>query len=337
MSEVKLPDTAQFFETICKLAHLASSKTADLYSLIQETINVCLEDMPLTGAVIWLRSSEQAVLSPGGSRLPSGCSTSALFEGNEMLQKALAEGSSILTSDEAVEFIQLPEDVALAIAPIKSEDALLGLLGYVASSDILIPMQALLEANADILSAPLLTAWLRRQQEEANDVADTLFQFAGELRTQRSLEAILSTLNNLSLRVFNCDLAAVYHWDEEADEGTFAPVQIMTRIGLQSIDDEPALVLSENPLLELVINDPDINAIHDLRTQPNALPVYLQRHKIRGLVLVPILHEASPKGLLLLGYRAPLVPFSSRSTALALGLARMVGIALERTQSSETG
>jgi hypothetical protein len=335
MSDVKLPDTAQFFETLCKLAHLASSKTADLYALMQETINVCLEDLPLTGAVIWLRSSEQDVLSPGKSRLPSGCSTSALFEDNELLQKAIAEGSCILISEEAVEFIQLPEDTALAIAPIESEDALLGLLGYVAANDILIPMQALLEANADILSAPLLTAWLRRQQEESTDVADTLFQFAGDLRTQPSLEAILSTLNNLSLRVFNCDLTAVYHWDHQAAAGTFAPVQIMTRIGLQDIEDEPSLHLSENPLLELVINDPDINSIHDLRLQPNALPVYLERHGLRGLVLVPILHESRPKGLLTLGYRAPLVPFSSRSTALALGLARMVGIALDRTQRKE--
>ncbi len=335
MSDVKLPDTAQFFETLCNLARISRTTTTDLYRLLNETLEVCLEDLPLSGAVVWLRAHEQDVLTLGSSRLPASCSTSAIAESNELLQAALTEGSLVLTREEAVELIQLSENHAIAIAPIQSEDTLFGLLGYVASSDILAPMSALLEANADILSAPTLTAWLRRQQSETDDVADTLFQFAGELRAQGNLDDILGTLNKLSMRVFNCDLAAVYNWEEGEEEGMFAPVQLMTRVGAQPIEDEPSLRLSDNPLLELVIEDPELNAIRDLREQPTALPIYLDRHNLRGIVLVPILHDTRPMGLLTLGYLSPLVPLSSRSSSLALGLARMVAVALDRTRSRQ--
>jgi GAF domain-containing protein len=74
--------------------------------------------------------------------------------------------------------------------------------------------------------------------------------------------------------------------------------------------------------------------LHDLRDQPKALPVYLERHGLRGLALVPLQQTPNnPLGLLSLGYRAPLAPLSGRTTALAHGLARMVAVALERERS----
>lgn len=333
MTTTRLPDTAQFFETLCKLARLSSTMITDLHRLLNESLHVCLEELPLDGAVVWLRASEQDIITPGVSRLPSGYSTSAIAESHEILQEILNKGAVILDYEEAEPLLELTEGQALAITAIESEDALLGLVGYVADTTTLTVMIPFLEAHADILSAPALTAWLRREQTENQDVADTLFTFAGELRAQRSLEDIFSTLNNLALRVFNCDWSAVYIWDTRENQEQYNPVQIMTRIGQQSIDDEPSLRIQDNPILELVIADTEINSLRDLREQPTTLPVYQQRHGLRGLVLVPILHETNPMGLLALGYRTPLVPLSSRATALAQGLARLVGIALDRTRT----
>lgn len=335
MTTTRLPDTAQFFETLCKLARLSSTMITDLHRLLNESLHVCLEELPLSGAVVWLRASEKDVITPGVSRLPSGYSTSAIAESHDILQEIQNEGVIILDYDEAEPLLALPEGQALAITAIESEDALLGLVGYVADTTTLTVMTPFLEAHADILSAPALTAWLRREQAENQDVADTLFRFAGELRAQRSLEDILSTLNNLALRVFNCDWSAVYIWDKQDSQGQgqYTPVQIMTRIGQQPIDDEPSLGIQDNPILELVIADPELSSLRDLREQPTTLPVYQQRHGLRGLVLVPILHETNPMGMLALGYRVPLVPLSSRATALAQGLARLVGIALDRTRT----
>lgn len=329
MSEVTMPDTDTLFEVLCSLAHL-NTTTADLHTLLNDNLQMCLNELPLTGAVVWLRSNEQAMLTPSGSRLPQGCSTSAITEENELLARAIREDGLILESKEAEPLILLPEGMAISLAPIEGEDTLLGLVGYIAANMVLEPMQMLLQANADLLSGPIVATWLRRQQAESEDVANTLFQFAGELRTKGNLEDILGTLNNLALRLFNCDWTAVYVWEDD-DEGKFVPVHIGSRIGPQSVEGEPPLVLQETPILELVLEDPQPYSLRDLRKQPNALPVYAERHGLRGLVLIPIKYETQALGLLTLGYRTPLVPLSSRLTSLAQGLARLVAVALDRT------
>ncbi len=318
------------FEILCNLARL-SATYADLYTLFNDSLNVCLEHLPIEGALVWLRSSEQDMFTPACSRLPQGCSTSAISEDNALLQQIVDAGYMLL-QDNTPELIVLPEHMVIGIATIESEDTLLGLVGYVGTNETIETLSALIMAHADVLSGPIVSDWLRRQHAEADDVTNTLFSFADELRSQSSLEAILSTLNNLALRVFNCDWAAVYAWTDDPDVA-FQPVQIVTRVATQPIDEEPSLILAENPILELVLNDSQPYALRDLREQPTALPVCLERHDLRGLVVVPIKHDTQPMGLLILGYRSVLIPLSSRSSALAQGLAHMVAVALERTDS----
>jgi hypothetical protein len=333
MTDKMVPNPDILFDVLCRLADL-SAATADLYTLLNDTLQICLEHLPIDGAVVWLRSDQQDMFAPGASRLPAGCSTSAMADDVELLQALVDERVVIFESGQLEPLVVLPEGVALALSPIQSEDIVVGLLGYVASSTTLQALIRMIEANANILSAPLTNTWLRRQQAEADDVAQTLFLFANDLRTKNSLDDILSTLNNLALRVFNCDWSAVYAWSDEMD-GQLCPVQIVTRVGGQSVVDEPAIAMVENPLLEMVFSEPLPTSIRDLREQPTALPLYLERHALRGLVLVPIKHESAPMGLLTLGYRMPMVTLSSRASSLAQGLARMVAVALERTRARQ--
>ncbi len=318
------------FLVISKLAHVCAIHT-ELPGLLQSILQTSLDHLPLTGAVIWLRSPEHDILTPIASRVPyaSSAATSAIAEDDTLVQRIFDTGYLVLEAEAAQPLVNLPEQTVLAIAPIHSDDALLGMIGYITERDHLETLAPILITNADVLCTAVASAWLRRQQQEADDVAETLFKFAGELRAQSNLDTILGTLNNLALRVFNCDWSAVYIWKTEG----FTPVQIMTRVGEQSIAEEPVLDLNQNPLLEFALDNPRLLSLTDLREQPGAIPLYAQRHELRGLVLVPIQKAAnSPLGLLTIGYRAPLTTFSSRATALAHGVARMVAVALEHTR-----
>jgi uncharacterized protein YigA (DUF484 family) len=333
MTERTDPSNTELFTVLSTIARRTTT-TSDLYDILNAALHTSLSHLPLTGAVVWLGSDEHDVLTPGISRVPADCATSAIAIDSPLVQRVMDSEHLLLEGAEAQNLMLLPHTTALVLAPIRSPDVLLGLLGYIGERASLARLTGLLEASAGVLSSVILSTWLRRQQQEADDVAATLFQFAGELRAQRSLEDILGTLNNLALRVFNCDWSAVYHWQESS----FAPVQIMTRVGEQDVSGEPALVPGENPLLEMTVNDPQLLSVRDLREQPGALPAYVQRHSLRGVVLVPLQKTAShPLGLLALGYRAPLTTLNSRATALAQGLARMVAIALERTMLQTQG
>lgn len=319
-------DQAHEFTVLSKIAHM-SSKTADLSRLLSGTLRTCLEQLSLSGALVWLRSHKQDIFSPSGSRLPDSAVASAFDANNDVVRRLLETGYLLLDGSEAQSLVLLPEGMAIALAPIQSEDMVMGILGYIAQRGILEPLRDLLKASADLLSASLVSAWLRRQQAETEEVSATLFQFASELRAQRKLDAILQTLNTMALRVFNCDWSAVYTWQDLQ----FVPVQIMTRIGEQPVDEEPVLKTQDNHLLEIIVSDPQLLFFYDLREQPKAMPIYFERHGLRGLVLVPLQQVPwSPQGLLTLGYRRPLADFSGRYTTLAQGLARMVVIALER-------
>ncbi len=324
-------DTPAFvlLETLARL----SVTEINLARLLDTALPVLLDRLPLAGVVVWLRDPERDMLAPSASRLPPGYSSSALPEDAPLLQRTVAAGPLRRPPHAAQPLLLLPADRVLAAAPIQNGGMLLGVLGCVGEPDQIEPLLPLVGVCADMLSGPVVNTLLRRQQAEAEDVTSTIFQFAGELRSQQSLEAILGTLNNLALRVFNCDWSAVYIWEGEQTSGEFRPVQIMTRVGEQSLAEEPVLQVNTNPLLELTFNTPQIVSLPDLGQQPAALPAYNERHALRGLVLVPIQQAASqPMGLLVLGYRTPLTTFSSRANALAQGVARIVAVALERTR-----
>lgn len=331
MSEIVETSSTQSFEVLSTLTRL-SATTTDLYDLLNTTLQTLLEYLPISGAVVWLRDNEHDLLAPVITRLPANCGTSAIAEEHALVQEMLETGNLLLNSSEARPLITLPNESMLALVPLQNADVLLGLFSCVADQSTLESFYPLLEASANVLSVAIAAAWLRRQQAEADEVSATLFQFAEELRSQKSLTDILATLNTMSLRMFRCDWSAVYTWSN----GAFCPVQIMTRIGEQSLDGEPGLTLAANPVLEIVLSDSQILSLRDLRDQPNALPVYLARHALRGLVLVPLQRTTDkPLGLLVLGYRAPLTSFKSRAMSLAQGVARMVAIALERTRQRE--
>lgn len=333
MSEEVVPISAQSFEVLSTVARL-SARTTNLYDLLTATLHTYLDQLPLVGAVVWLRDNEHDMLAPVLARLPANCAASAIAEDDALMQELLETDSLLLASAEAQTLLTLPDTLLLALVPLQHADVLLGLLGYVADEETLESVYPVQESSAHVLSVAVASAWLRRQQVEADEVSATLFKFAEELRAQRSLTDILATLNNLALRVFNCDWSAVYHWDNDV----FCPVQIMTRIGEQPLDGEPLLELAANPVLEMLLSDHQILSVRDLREQPGAVPIYLARHDLRGLVLVPLQRGAGePLGLLALGYRAPLTSFRSHAMALAQGVARMVAVALERTRERERG
>lgn len=338
MNDLRLPDTAQLFETLCKCARVSSIITTDLSKLFHTTFQLCQEELRLSGAVVWLQSKEQDVLSPASSLLPEGSSTSAITSHDEILQLVVEEGSVILSNTEAEALIQLSDDDAIALAPIETEDTVLGLLGYIAPYDTLVPITPLLEANADILCAPIISSWLHREQHETDDIAETLSQFATSLRSKQSVEEIFAMLNTYAQQAFHNDWSGAYMWKYGEDEGgAFYPKHIVTRAGIQPLEEEPRLSIQEHPILELVISDPEINTLRNLCEQANILSIYHQRHNLRGIVLVPILHENDPKGLLTLGYYTPLIPLTSRQTSIAKGLAHMVGIALSKTAHQADG
>jgi uncharacterized protein YigA (DUF484 family) len=322
---------AEAFEVLSMLARLGATST-DLYSLLRAALYTSMDHLPLGGMAIWLRSSEQDVLTPGISHLPPTYSISAIPEDAPPLRHVLDTDYVLLEGEAARALVEIPEaGVVLALAPIRSADLLLGLLGYVGPRAELLPWLPLLTASADVLSGPVLSMWVRRQQAEADDVEAALAQFAEDLRRQRGLDDILRTLNNHALHAFDCDWSAAYLWQEAG----FVPVQIMTRVGEQTLKHEPTLRPAENPVLEVVLEDARMLSLPDLRDQPNALPAYAQ-HALRSAVIVP-LHKAgeSPLGLLVLGYRSPLTTFSNRATALAQGVARMVTVALSRTRHQQ--
>jgi GAF domain-containing protein len=331
MSESHHQTRSDDFSILRALARL-SATTTDLYSLLNASLSTCLEHLPLSGAVVWLRANEDDMITPSVSRMPASSSTSAIADDDPLLQRTLDATYLVLNQSEAQHLIVLPATQGLALAPIRNGDALLGLLGFVAEPDTLEALGPLLEASANMLSGPTVSAWLRRQQAEAADVQTNLFRFASELREQSSSEAILRTLNKLALRTFNCDWSASYVWQQDA----FYPVQIATRIGEQSGEDEPALDPQQHPLLEVMLSNPDVLSIRDLDSQPNVMRLYIERYALRGLVLIPLQKTPEqPQGLLALGYRAPISAFSSHHTALAQGLAHMVGVALDRTRPRE--
>lgn len=322
-TDTAVPDNA--FLLVRNLARLTTT-TTELHSLLDAALRTCLDALPLAGAVVWLRSNEQDILTPAISRVPPHCSTSAVAEDNPLLQQALAKGHRLLTRSEAEALVLLPEHLALAVAPIHNDDVLLGLLGFLGEAENLPALGMVLEASADVLSSAVVSAWLRRQQTEADEVAETLFRFAGKLRPQPTPTTIARQVTALSLRMLACDWSAVYIWQEQA----FYPLHIATRVGELSLAAEPALSPAHSPVLEVVLADPELLSIRDLRRQANVLPHYLERYALRGVVLVPLQkapHE--PLGLLALGYLAPLETLSSRATAICNGLARMVAVALE--------
>jgi GAF domain-containing protein len=324
--DIPLNDTTAF-RVVSTLARL-SAEHADLYNLLSATLHICYDQLPIAGGVVWLRAHEHDLLTPSVSRVPPACSSSAIAEDDPLLQLIQRQGHLCLPANRARPLMQLPDELHLLLVPIYSVDSLLGLLAFLGNHEHLSNMAELAVSSANVLSGALAGAWLRRQQAESEDVADTLFRFAGELREQPDLEMILRTLNDLALRVFNCDWSAVYGWQD----GCFVPTQIMTRFGEQNIDDEPAFSPQSAPLLEILVSNPQVLSLSDLRNQPSVLPDYLERHGLRGLVLVPLQTVPhNPLGLLTLGYRLPLTTFSNRSAALAQGLARMVTIALDRT------
>ncbi|NJP04490.1 MAG: GAF domain-containing protein [Chloroflexaceae bacterium] len=317
------------FALMSQLAHI-SATIADLTTLLNTTLTTCLDYLPLEGMLIWLRANEQDVFTPSVSYLPADSSTSALPMDASLVLNLQEEGYLLLNATDVEDIMFIPDYAGIALVPIHNGESLLALLGVIAPEATLAPLKELIITIGNLLSGPIAADWLREQYTEASNVADTLFQFAGELRSQNSLADILSTLNKLTLRVFHCDWSSVYMWKDNA----FTPIQIMTRVGEQPVIDEPVLKPSQDALLELIFENPDLFAITDLREQPNALPLYLERHDLRGLVLVPITQRLTdtPMGLFTLGYRMPLSPLSSRAIALAHGLARMVAIALEQTR-----
>lgn len=315
-----------FFHVVSDIAHCCAT-TSDLQEVLTQSITICIESFGLSGAVVWLRAREQAMIAPGISRLPSGSSTSAISEDDSLIQRVLSNGVISLHQTEAQSLVVLPEQTDLALAPIQSEGFLLGLIGFLGHPATLPPLCGTLETCANVLSGALVNNWLRRQQAEADTMAQTLLQFAAELRSRRSLGAILTTLNDLAARVFNCDWSAVYLWED----AQFQPIQARTRTGEQPLSDEPCLRIEDNPVLEVVMTDPQMVSLHDLREQPNALPTYLEHHDVRGVILIPLQQTpGTPLGLLAVGYWVPLIPLGHHLTSLAPSLARMVAVALER-------
>jgi GAF domain-containing protein len=331
MTDVRQPAAEQIVDILCTLARLNATHS-DLHELINNVLTTCLEALPLTGAVVWLRSNEQDIFTPSGAFLPKGYSVSALSDDSSLIQGVVMRGAAVVDRAEAEALVLIPEEgLAVALVPVQSsEGTLLALLGYIAPRDTLKPLLRLFEASANMLSASVINMWLRRQQADADAVADTLFRFAGELRKQETRGAILSMLGDATLKTFNCDWAAVYSWQEEQE--AFVPVHIVTRVGPQPVEEETPLVMADHPILELVFQERHPHSLRDLRSQPGALPIYLDRYALRGVMLVPIQHESTPLALLVSGYRAPMVTLTGRTTALARGLARMVAIALKRTE-----
>lgn len=331
-----LDTTNVAYQVLCRLADLCTVAYDD-YQVLRESLRI-LQMLPVGGGSSWLRLPGQEMFSPSGSFLPPESSTSAIPEDHHLVQSLQAQPLVILEPAEAEPIILLPPDRALALAPIQHDEVVLGLLGLVGERTMLEQLAPVIIASSKILGALVANSWLRRQQREAEDVAETLFCLAGELRKKGDLQDILGMLSELSLRLFSCDWAGVYIWQEEIPDDTqegeiagFVPVQIVTRIGRQAVHDEPPLLLEENPALELLLDDPRLYSFRDLQEQPRAMPIYLERHTLRGVVLVPIQHESHLLGLLSIGYRTPLPPLSSRAVSLAQGFARMVAVALDRT------
>lgn len=331
MTDVRQPTAEHIVSILCTLARLNASHS-DLHDLLNNVLTTCLDALPLTGAVVWLRSNEQDMFAPSSAFLPPGYSTSALSDESSLIQEVVAQGAAVFASQEVEALVLMPADLAIALVPVQSsEGTLLALLGYIAPSSILPPLLPVFEASANMLSAAVVNMWLRRQQADADAVADTLFRFASELRKQETHDAIFSLLGEVALKTFNCDWSAAYRWTEEKEGDLLVPVHIVTRVGPQPVQEEAPLIIAEHPILELVLHEQQPHSLRDLRSQPGALPDYRDRYALRGIVLVPIQHESISLALLVAGYHAPLVTLTGRTTALAKGLARMVATALART------
>lgn len=330
MSEILSAASPSVVGVLRRLAHSARNAT-DMNELLRNAIYTILLQLPMSGAVIWLHHIEQGMLAPTVSRLPDGCSSNAIAASDSLVRRLMKQDALLLDDQQAGGLMLLTDHLNLHVIPIRSTDKLLGLLGFVGESTTLRALTSLLEISAALLSGPLLNEWIQRQQADSEDVSTTLEQFATKLREQDDQQAILQTLNDHAQRVFPCDWSAVYLWDGAG--AAFRPVQLLTRSGKQARESPPVLPVSDNPLLRQVGRSGQVHTITDMRDEQGPFENLLQRYTLRGLMLIPLQRTpGETPGLLLLGYRLPLIPPSSRDMKLAKGLSRMVAVALEQTR-----
>lgn len=314
----------------------ATARTAatehEVYSLLNGCVRVWHQHLPVDGTIVWLRAEGQDVLTPVLTRIPHGtASTSAIGEEHALVHRLVEQQSAVLGQAEADPLVAFPDrGGALVVAPIAHADMLLGLVGFLATTDGAHDLRPLLRVTADMLAPALAYAWVRRQQAEADDVGRVLYQFAGQLRDLSDAAAIAAALAQHAIQTFEGDRAVAYRWD--AARRSYVPVAGMTRIGVADTRIDPPLSPGDFPLLEVLIGNNDTLAITDLREQPRAMAPFVDLHDLRGLVLVPVqMRSDAPQALLIVGYRAPLARFGSRMKAIAQGIARMVAVALSRT------
>lgn len=304
--------------------------TPDINDVLRETIRVTLLQLPLSGATIWVLNTDQQVLTPVASRLPAKCSTNAIANDDPIIIWLRQQHHLLLDETTASPLMHLTDNLTLSVAPIRCSDRLVGVLGYVAERNVLAALSDFLEISAATLGGALLESILQQQQSDSEDVGAILFRFAVELRKQQQIDMILTSLNNMALKVFQCDWAGVYIREEDG----FRAMQINTRTGQRSADPADTLMATDSTLIAMLLQQPRLHTITDLPDEPASLPGYVARHSLRGVVLVPLQRipdQSQPNGLLALGYRTPLVPLNRRSIHLARGMARIVGIALEQT------
>jgi len=320
------PTVLGILKTLTRIAQT----TPDINDVLRETIHTTMLQLPLSGATVWVLNGDQRILTPAASRLPAKCSTNAIADDDPLVIWLRQQHYLLLEEADAHPLMHLADNLSLAVAPIRCADRLVGLIAYVAERNVLVALTDFLEISAAVLAGALLEAILQRQQSDSEDVGAILFRFAVELRKQQRIEAILQNLNSMALQVFRCDWAGVYIREEQS----FRAVQLHTRTGKRAADPSDTLHAAESILIKTILKQPRLHTLADLRDEPDSLPGYVARHSLRGVVLVPLQRipdQSQPHGLLVLGYRAPLVPLNRRSVHLARGLARIVGIALEQT------
>ncbi|NJK78993.1 MAG: GAF domain-containing protein [Chloroflexaceae bacterium] len=329
MSEILTPYSRALDDVLRNLARL-TYRTPTLNEMLRESIRIVLYELPMSGAAVWIYNTDQGMLAPSNSRLPTGCSSNAISVDDPMVARVLGNEYMLLDEAESLALMQLSDNLSLSVTSIRSGNQMLGLLGYVGERSVLNALAGLLEINAAILAGPLLIERMRRQQSDTENVGAILYQFASQLREQHTLFEILRTLDEVALQTFGCDWVGGYIWEQ----GSFHAVHISNRQGTQPVKDEPSLNMGNTPLLRYLFTETPFYTMPDLREEPDVTPFHYDQHGLRGLVLVPLQRNprgTNPLGLLILGYRMPLVPFSHRYTQIARGMARIVGIALEQT------
>ncbi len=315
---------------ILKALTRIAQTTPDINDVLRETIHLTLLQLPLSGATIWVLNADQHILTPVASRLPAKCSTNAIADDDPLIIWLRQQHHLLLEEADASPLMHLTDNLNLAVAPIRCADRLVGAMGYVAERNVLVALSDFLEISAATLGGALLEALLQQHESDSEDVGAILFRFAVELRKKQQIDMILASLNDMALKVFQCDWAGVYIREEDH----FRAMHLNTRTGQREAQPDDTLAATESKLIAMLLQQPRLHTITDLREEPDSLPGYVARHSLRGVVLVPLQRipdQSRPHGLLLLGYRVPLVPLNRRSTHLARGLARIVGIALEQT------